>query len=153
VSLVPPDFPVPASHECAGYHLEPLGPEHNEPDYAAWTSSVEHIRSLADFAGGDWPDPSMSLEDNLGDLVRHRADFTERRGFTYTVLDADRDVVGCLYIYPDRRDGTDARIKSWLRADHAGREDGFRGSINEWVISAWPFRTWLYGGEARTRPA
>ena len=37
----------------------------------------------------------MSLEENLGDLERHARDFDERMGFTYTVLDAGDDVVGC----------------------------------------------------------
>jgi hypothetical protein len=41
--FVPPDFDVPRGLETADFVLEPLGPEHNEPDYDAWTSSMEHI--------------------------------------------------------------------------------------------------------------
>jgi hypothetical protein len=29
--------------------LEPLGPEHNEQDYDAWTSSMEHIAETPGF--------------------------------------------------------------------------------------------------------
>jgi len=147
VTLVPPYFPFPAGHECAGDRLEPLGPEHNESDYAAWTSSVDHIRSLPEWPDGDWPDPSMTPADNLGDLQRHRRDFLDRRGFTYTVLAADGDVAGCVYLYPDRHSGTDAEVSSWLRVDHAGREAEFRAAVQRWVADAWPFRTWTYGGE------
>jgi hypothetical protein len=42
----------------------------------------------------------MTVQDNLADLRRHAADFAERTGFTFTVLDpADRDVIGCVYLY------------------------------------------------------
>ena len=41
--LVPPDFGVPLGLETSEFVLEPLGPEHNEQDYEAWTSSMEHI--------------------------------------------------------------------------------------------------------------
>jgi hypothetical protein len=38
----------------------------------------------------------------------------ERRvGFTYTVLDpVDRDVIGCVYLYPSPLDGVDVRARS-----------------------------------------
>ena len=41
--FVPPDFDVPLGLETSEFVLEPLGPEHNELDYDAWTSSMEHI--------------------------------------------------------------------------------------------------------------
>ena len=157
--LVPADFAVPVRHECAGYLLVPLGPEHNEPDHRAWTSSVDHIRSLPEFPDGDWPDPSMTLAGNLADLERHRRDFDTRRGFTYTVLTpgpapgADLDVAGCLYIYRDPTHGTDAAISSWLRADHAEHETGFRAAVTAWIAGAWPFASWTYSDRTHTRPA
>ena len=149
--LVPADFAVPDRHECVGYALEPLGPEHNDSDHRAWTTSVEHIRSLPGFPDGNWPDPTMTLADNLGDLQRHRRDFLDRRGFTYTVLDAGGDVAGCVYIYPDRTTGTDAEVTSWLRADHADREDEFRAALTSWLHDAWPFGTWTYDGQRHHR--
>ena len=80
--------------------LVPLGPQHNERDYAAWSSSIDHIRATPGFPDGDWPH-EMTLEENRGDLERHARDFAARTGFTYTVLDPDDgDVIGCLYIYP-----------------------------------------------------
>ncbi len=45
----------------------------------------------------------MSLEENLVDLERHARDFVDRTGFTYTVLDPDDDVIGCVYLYPAAR--------------------------------------------------
>ena len=115
--FVPPTFAVPTALEGTGFRLEPLGPQHNERDYHAWTSSVAHIRETPGFIGSDWPHP-MSLEENLSDLERHAADFSARRGFTYSVLDGDA-VIGCVYIYPSRSSADVADVRSWVRASRA----------------------------------
>jgi hypothetical protein len=60
------DFELPRSLVCAEYRLEPLGPEHDEGDYRAWTSSIPHIRATPGFAARAWPVP-MTLAENLGD--------------------------------------------------------------------------------------
>ena len=59
--FVPDDFAVPTRFELPGFHLEPLGAEHNERDHAAWMSSVDHIRATPGFSDWDWPEP-MTLE-------------------------------------------------------------------------------------------
>jgi hypothetical protein len=85
------------------FTLEPLGPEHDERDYVAWSSSIDHIRSSPGYGPeSSWPH-EMSLAGNLADLERHAHDFAERTGFTYSVADPEGDVVGCVYIYPARR--------------------------------------------------
>jgi len=100
--FVPPDFAVPQGLNADQFRLEPLGPQHNAADYAAWSTSMDHIRATPGFTGASWPRP-MTLAENLRDLERHANDFRERRGFTYTVLDTTTgDVIGCVYIYPPR---------------------------------------------------
>jgi hypothetical protein len=42
--FVPEDFAVPDGLIARDFQLTPLGPQHNEADYAAWTSSIHHIR-------------------------------------------------------------------------------------------------------------
>jgi hypothetical protein len=42
-SFGPDDLDRPAELVTPDFVLEPLGPQHNERDYAAWTSSIEHI--------------------------------------------------------------------------------------------------------------
>ncbi len=138
--FVPAGFDVPRGLAADGFRLEPLGPEHNESDYAAWTSSVDHIRSTPGFERG-WP-REMTLEENRADLERHAEDFRRRRGFTYTVLDPDGgDVIGCVYIYPARDDDHDARVLSWVRSDHAALDAQLRKAVAEWLAAAWPFRS------------
>lgn len=126
--------------------LEPLGVEHNERDHRAWMSSIDHIHNTPGFAGRQWPHV-MTLDGNASDLVAHAEDFAARRGFTYTVLDGNDDIVGCVYIYPDD-DAYEAHVRSWVRADRAQLDAVVRTSVAEWLGAAWPFSAIRYEGVA-----
>lgn len=152
--FVPDDFEVPSGLTRAEMRLQPLGPEHNERDHEAWSSSIDHIRATPGFqerdAEGDpearWPHP-MSLEENLGDLERHAADFATRRGFTYSVLDPDTDdVIGCVYIYPSKDGDHDARVESWVRASRSELDAALFHAVSDWLDADWPFSRVDYRG-------
>ena len=133
---MPPDFVVPRRLETAQFVLEPLGPQHNEADYAAWSTSIEHIHGTPGWEDSTWP-RSMTLDENRADLERHAADFESRTGFTYTVLVGD-EVVGCVYIYPS--DGAaDADVRSWVRVSHAELDEALYETVTRWLADAWPF--------------
>jgi hypothetical protein len=145
--FVPADFPVPDGLTTREFRLEPLGPQHNTADYAAWTASIGHIKATPGFPWGSWPH-QMSLADNLRDLERHAQDFIARRGFTYTVLStATGEVIGCVYIYPPRGQGPDHRqaggwpaaVRSWVRADHAALDPVLYHAVRAWLDRDWPF--------------
>jgi hypothetical protein len=151
--FVPEGFTVPDGLTAGDFRLAPLGPQHNESDYAAWTASVDHIRATPGFGGRRWPH-EMSLDDNLRDLEEHARDFAGRRGFTYTVLSAsasasagtgDGDVIGCVYIYPPSGQvpgGPGARhadVRSWVRADHAALDPALYDVVLAWLERDWPF--------------
>jgi hypothetical protein len=55
VLFVPEDFEPPARLATERFELEPLAPEHNERDYEAWSSSIEHIRATPGFEDRNWP--------------------------------------------------------------------------------------------------
>jgi RimJ/RimL family protein N-acetyltransferase len=142
--FVPPDFVAPSSLETPQFRLEPLGPQHNEADYAAWTSSIEHIRRTPGWPDGTWPD-RRPLTDNLRDLRRHADDFENRRGFTYTVLDpVTADVIGCVYIYPEPHGPNRAHVQSWVRASHAELDVPLWLAVSGWLEAEWPFETVTY---------
>jgi hypothetical protein len=135
--FVPADFDVPAPPLDGRFVLEPLGPQHNESDYAAWTSSIDHIRSTPGYPDGRWPH-EMTLDENRDDLVGHARDFADRTGFTYTVLDpSSGEVIGCVYIYPAKSGG--AEVLSWVRADRAALDVPLYRTISDWLAASWPF--------------
>src|SRR4029453_11746763 len=75
--------------------------------------------------------------ENRADLERHADDFRNRTGFTYTVLDpANRDVIGCVYIYPVRDGDADARALSWVRASHAKLDVPLWRAVGDWLPPA-----------------
>ena len=136
--FVPPDFDVPLGLQTPHFVLEPLGPQHNEADYAAWTSSMDHIRATPGYADGSWP-REMTLDQNRADLERHADDFRKRSGFTYTVLaPGTRDVIGCVYIYPLPDSDDDARALSCVRASRAELDAPLWRAVSDWLASDWP---------------
>jgi len=154
--FVPADFAVPDGLVAEEFRLAPLGPQHNESDYAAWTGSMDHIHATPGFIGRSWPHP-MSIEDNLSDLEEHAQEFVERRGFTYTVLEAGSDeVIGCVYILRPKDQGTvggaqgrqRAKVSSWVRADRAQLDRVLYRAVLAWLERDWPFDSIEYAPRA-----
>ncbi|WP_250299087.1 N-acetyltransferase [Streptomyces sp. A 4/2] len=158
-ALVPADFVVPTELITPLFRLEPLGPQHNAADHAAWSAGIEHIRATPGFEDREWPPVGgMTLEANLHDLQKHADDFAQRRGFTYTVIgtgidvgDGDGDggdyeVIGCVYIYPARGDGQDPRphVSSWVRADRAELDAPLHAAVSDWLATDWPLGSVRY---------
>lgn len=135
-------FEPPTSLVTDQFRLEPLGPQHNEADHAAWTSSIAHIRATPGYPDGDWPPlDGMSLEANMADLRRHAADFADGRGFTFSVLDPDDDdVIGCVYLYPTSSAHHDVSVQSWVRADRADLDEPLADIVAAWLAAEWPWK-------------
>lgn len=140
--FVPVGFQPPTSLVSDQFRLEPLGPQHNEADHAAWTSSIEHIRATPGFPDGGWPPVGgKPLQANLADLRHHAADFEARTGFTFTVLDpANNDVIGCVYLYPASSDSYDVSVRSWVRADRKSLDRPLADSVAAWINARWPWQ-------------
>jgi len=149
-SFVPKDFEPPRELVLPEFHLVPLGPEHNESDHAAWTSSIAHIRATPGFESRDWPPvEGMSLDDNRADLEAHARDFADRTGFTFTVLrPRTEEVIGCLYIYPATDSDYDAQVRSWVRADVAKLDAPLHAAVSGWLSERWPFERVSYADRA-----
>ena len=140
--FVPVDFEPPTSLATDRFRLEPLGPQHNQADHAAWMSSIEHIRSTPGYPDGNWPPRSgMTLEENLADLRRHADDFTRGAGYTFTVLDPgdDDDVIGCVYLYPSPSQEWDVTVQSWVRADRSSLDVPLADAVARWLATDWPW--------------
>jgi len=148
--FVPSGFVVPLALATEQFRLEPLAAQHNDSDYEAWSSSVEHIHMTPGWETSTWPD-DRSLVDNLRDLQAHADDFEKRAGFTYTVLDpATAEVIGCVYIYPGDGEEHDARVRSWVRASRAELDVPLWRAVTDWLAAEWPFQRVAYAERAET---
>jgi hypothetical protein len=144
--FVPDTFDVPLAYLGPGFHLEPLGPIHNERDYEAWMTSIEHIRTTPGMVGREWPAP-MTLAENLTDMEMHAKEFLTRASFTYSILDDDR-VIGCVYIYP----GVGIRhahVRSWVRENRSAMDVVVWLALGNWLAADWPFHTVVYAKRSR----
>ena len=140
--FVPIGFTAPTELVTAQFRLEPLGPQHNQSDHAAWMSSIEHIRATPGYPDGDWPPLSgLTLEANLADLVQHADDFARGVGFTFTVLDpGDGEVIGCVYLYPSSLPQWDVTVQSWVRADRSDLDAPLADAVARWLATDWPWQ-------------
>ena len=137
--FVPDAFTPPSGLDHDAFRLRPLGPQHNESDYAAWTSSMEHILATPGYEGSSWP-RAMTLDENMGDLTKHAGEFVARSAFVYTVLAPEGEtVIGCLYIYPSEKPGVDTKIRSWVRAADADLDPLLYRVVTNWLATSWPF--------------
>ena len=148
MTIVPAGFEVPAVHRARGFRLELLGPQHNEADHAAWTSSIEHVRAtpgIAEGFGGHWPPAAgMTLEENLADLVSHAERSARRVDLAYAVLDqVEGTVVGCVYLKPTR-EPLAVRVLSWVTADRAELDGPLTQVVGDWLLADWPFTSVRY---------
>lgn len=138
--LVPADFEVPAPPDHPRFRFEVLGPEHNEADLDAWSTSIDHIHATPGFRPDGWPQRRYTLAENLTDLERHRDHHERRYDFAWTVLDPTQPkvVIGCAYLKPEPSGEADAEARSWVRADRAHLDPELRAHLAPWFTNAWP---------------
>ena len=111
-------------------------------------SSVDHLQGVFG-PGSQWPEATLTREQDLADLERHAADFKRRDGFTYTVMNPDETrCLGCIYIYPSKLDAYDAQIVMWVTTEayESGLDPVLDGVVREWIASAWPLEKVVYPG-------
>ena len=119
-----PGTAPPVAPATAEFRLEPLGPHHNEADHAAWTSSIDHIRSTPGSPGGNGatttgPCPCRPRTTSVTWCGMRTSSPGARRSPTPCSTRPDGDVIGCVYIDPDDTGAADAMVRSWVRADRA----------------------------------
>lgn len=143
--LVEDEFVVPELLVAEGFRLELLGPQHNEADHAAWTSSIEHIRSTPGFDRGWPPAAGMTLAENLADLNSHAERSRRRIDFAYSVLDdSTGEVIGCVYFKSSRTAEGQVEALSWVRATRAELDGPLTDVVAAWLLEAWPFEVVQY---------
>ena len=148
--FVAADFEPPLFVDADEFVLKPLGPELVEVDYAAYMSSIEHIRSTFS-TSGTWPHENISMADAMVDMENEQRRFEARESFAYAVLTPDEQIeLGCIYVYPSSKKGFDAVIRLWVTKDQfdAGFDTTLYRWTTAWIENAWPFSAAAYPGRA-----
>jgi hypothetical protein len=139
---------VPSELRTDELVLRPLRASDVELDYEAVMATQEPLRQRT---AGRWPRPGFTLAENLADLEGHEADFGERRGFTYTVLEpGETRCLGCVYAYPLEEDGPEGETRDneavvwfWMRPESVAAD------LDRRLLAA--LRPWLRGDFAFAR--
>lgn len=141
--FLPRDFRVPELVETPHFRLRSITIHDAFKDYDAVMSSREHLwRRFGDAWG--WPPEDLTLEQDIVDLGWHQKEFQLRSSFDYAVMAPDESrLLGCVYVDPPDREGTDADIWYWARASElaSGLEDELAAFLHRWLAEAWPFAT------------
>jgi hypothetical protein len=141
MSFVPPDFEIPELLETDRFRIRPLTIHDVVRDYDAVMTSRERLWEQFGQAWG-WPSEDLTLEQDLIDLASHQKEAQRRSSFTYAVMRPDERVqLGCLYIVPSHKDGSDAAAALWVRASEAAGDldQVLYATVRRWLAERWPF--------------
>ncbi len=142
MNWLPDDFDHPLQVELpTGHHLRPIRADDVDIDYPAVMGSRERLWSIYGEAWG-WPPDTMTVEQDRADLARHEREANAHESFNYAVLDAaETALLGCIYIDPPSRPGSDAEISWWVIDDMVGTplDEVLDDFVPAWIAEAWPF--------------
>ena len=151
MAFLPRDFVVPAVVEHERFRMRSITINDLVKDYDAVMSSQAHLWSMFGDVWG-WPQPDLTMEEDLVDLGWHQKEFQRRSSFDYAVMRPDESqLLGCVYVDPSSAEGVDAEVVWWVRASElaSGLDDVLGDFLRTW-IEGWPFSKVLWPG--RTDP-
>lgn len=125
----------------SGHHLRPIRATDIDIDYPAVMGSRARLWEEFGAAWG-WPPATMTREQDLADLVRHEREMAGRASYNYALLTPrETELLGCVYIDPPEKLGSDADISWWVVDDE---RDGplerlLAAFLPVWIAEVWPF--------------
>jgi hypothetical protein len=144
-TFVPPDRLELGS----GHHLRPIRPTDLELDYPAVMGSQARLFEIFGPAWG-WPPATLTREQDLAELIRHADEMVTLESFNYAMFDRDETaLLGCVYIDPPEKVGSDADISWWVVDGEVGGEleAALRVEVPRWIAGEWPFDSPRFIGE------
>ncbi|WP_306320856.1 MULTISPECIES: N-acetyltransferase [unclassified Streptomyces] len=150
MSWLPHDYAHPTHVPVPGtaLHLRPIREADTAIDYPAVMGSRERLWEIFGPAWG-WPAETMTYEADRADLLRHEKEIAAHESFNYALLnEAETKLLGCVYIDPPERTGSDADIAWWVVDDLSGGADerALDALVPEWIGADWPFTQPRYLG-------
>lgn len=142
---IPKNFNPPQQLVTSNFFLRKLCAHDVYRDYLAVMANMDIIRKTR---GGNWPTPSLTLEDDFIDLAWHQREFEYNRSFTFIVLSPDQSqYMGCVYFYPPnwRKEApqeADVDVSFWVvqEAYDRGLYGELYGAVRSWLAKGWPFK-------------
>jgi hypothetical protein len=125
-----------------GHHLRPIRAADVDLDLVAVLGSQERLWGLYGAAWG-WPPATLTADQDREDLQRHADEMERGESFNYALFDqGETELLGCVYIDPPERAGTDAEISWWVVDWLVGGpiEQALDRHVPIWIASDWPFR-------------
>jgi hypothetical protein len=94
-----------------------------------------------------WPAPTLTIEEDHIDLIRHEREAESHMSFNYCVLDREESrLFGCVYIDPPDANSppeVDGEVCWWVidAAVDTQLESRLDTLIPRWIAQAWPFKS------------
>jgi virginiamycin B lyase len=137
-TFVDSKFLVPPPPAVRDYTWNILEPEILKQDYAA----------LEQASGRSAP-MRTTVEEDYGELKRHRWEFQHLTAFAYAVMNAGgTEEIACVYVNPSKKEGYDATVR-FLITEHAAEENlepELLEAVRAWIKTNWPFAKVAYPG-------
>lgn len=150
MSWLPDDFvhPVYVPVPSTALHLRPIREADTALDHPAVMGSRQRLWTMFGPAWG-WPRETMTYEADRNDLRRHEREIAAHDSFNYALLDEEETrILGCVYIDPPERTGSDGEICWWVVDDLVGSEQerALDALVPRWIAADWTFREPRYLG-------
>jgi hypothetical protein len=90
-----------------------------------------------------------TMDEDYGEVKRHRWEFQHLTSFAYGVLTEDRtEEVACVYVNPSKKAGFDATVRVVLTAhgEQLNLMPQLQTAVKDWVKSGFPFTKVAYLG-------
>lgn len=138
IRFVPETFMTPPPPRMPAWTWKILEPEILKQDYTA----------LATLGGRTEP-ITTTIDEDYGEVKRHRWEFQHQTSFAYGVLTEDgSEEVACVYVNPSRKAGYDATVRVVVTAHGAQMNllPALQSTVKDWVSSNFPFKKVAYPG-------
>ena len=146
--FVPSDFNVPELYTTDKFILRMILAKDAKLDYEAIMSNIEHInKTPTPPMCGDWPQQTLTLEQDKKDLKWHEKKHKLREVFTYTIMNpTETKCLGCIYIYPSTHKGFDAESYFYVTEEqfNKGLDSEIYRYLDKWLIEKWPFQNVIF---------
>lgn len=152
MKFIPGNFVAPERHQADGLLFRKLCFSDTDDDYKAVMSSIDIIRKTR---GGDWPDSSLTYEEDQIDLGWHQREFEGGSSFAYVIYTADEsEYVGCFYLYEpgfrgEKSADADVDVSFWVTqvAYDKGYYEKVYRELDAWLKQDWPFNRLGYSND------